>query len=93
MLVACAQDLFYAEDADGDGKADRREVLFTGFKQGNQQHRLNGLVWGLDNWLYGANGDPGGDAGGRVKSVKTGAVTDIGGRDFRLRPDDGASRR
>ncbi len=85
VLVTCAPDIFYAEDTDGDGKADKKEVLFTGFREGNQQHRVNGLVWGLDNWFYGANGD----SGGKVKSLKTGKVVDISGRDFRLKPDTG----
>jgi putative membrane-bound dehydrogenase-like protein len=85
VLVTCAPDIFYAEDTNGDGKADRRITLFTCFGEGNQQHRLNGLVWGLDNWLYGANGD----SGGHVRSLKTDKVVDIGGRDFRIRPDEG----
>ncbi|MCI0640586.1 MAG: c-type cytochrome [Gemmataceae bacterium] len=65
VIITCAPDIFYAEDTDGDGKADHKVILFTGFKEGNQQHRVNGLVWGLDNWLYGANGD----SGGMVKLV------------------------
>jgi putative membrane-bound dehydrogenase-like protein len=85
VLVTCAPEIFYAEDTDGDGKADVRRPLFVGFHEGNQQHRVNGLVWGLDNWLYGANGD----SGGRVRSVKTGNVVDLRGRDFRVRPDEG----
>ena len=85
VLVACAPDIFYAEDRDGDGKADFREVLFTGFSEGNQQHRLNGFELGLDGWVYGANGD----SGGRVRSLKTGKSTSINGRDFRFRPDTG----
>jgi putative membrane-bound dehydrogenase-like protein len=85
VLVACAPDIFYAEDKDGDGKADAREVLFTGFVEGNQQHRLNGFELGLDGWVYGANGD----SGGRVRSLKTGKSTSIEGRDFRFRPDTG----
>src|SRR5438552_9255304 len=60
VIVSAAPDIFYAEDTNGDGKADVRRVLFTGFKEGNQQHRLNGFDYGLDNWLYGANGDSGG---------------------------------
>src|SRR5260370_5696594 len=79
VLVTCAPDIFYAEDTDGDGKADKKVVLYTGFVEGNQQHRVNGLVWGLDNWIYGANGD----SGGIVKSLKTGKVVDISGRDVR----------
>lgn len=85
VLVVCAPEIFYAEDRDGDGKADHREPILTGFIEGNQQHRVNGLVWGLDNWIYCANGD----SGGRVLSVKTGKSVDIRGRDFRFRPDTG----
>ena len=84
-LIAAAPDIFYAEDTDGDGKADVRKVLFTGFTQGNQQHRVNGFEWGLDGWIYAANGD----SGGRVKSIATGKVISISGRDIRLRPDTG----
>jgi putative membrane-bound dehydrogenase-like protein len=86
VLVTCAPEIFYAEDTDGDGKADLRIPLFTGFMEGNPQHRLNSLVWGLDNWFHSANGD----SGGNVKSLKTGKVVSISGRDFRFRPDDGA---
>src|ERR1043166_1374482 len=42
------------------GKCVSRKTLFTGFREGNQQHRLNGFDYGLDGWVYGANGDSGG---------------------------------
>ena len=84
-LVLAAPDLLYAEDRDGDGRADHTEVLFTGFARGNPQHLANGLVWGLDNWIYGANGD----SGGRVRATAGGEEFGIGGRDFRLRPATG----
>ncbi len=57
VLVTCAPEIFFAEDTNGDGRADRREILFTGFSEVNPQHRVNGLRWGLDNWIYCANGD------------------------------------
>ena len=85
VLVTCAPDIFYAEDTDGDGKADKREVLFTGFAPANQQHRVNGLIWGLDNRFYCANGD----GNGSVKSIKTGNVIDIRGRDLCFDPETG----
>lgn len=85
VIVTCAPEIFYAEDTDGDGKADVRRPLFTGFNPGNQQHRVNGPVWGLDNWIYCANGH----SGGHVRSTKTGAQVSISGRDFRFRPDEG----
>src|SRR5438270_5628090 len=85
VLVTCAPDIYYAEDTKGDGKADKKEVLYTGFVEGNPQHRVNSLVWGLDNWIYVANGD----SAGRIKSVKTGKTLDMRGRDLRIRPDTG----
>ncbi|MGD9647394.1 MAG: PVC-type heme-binding CxxCH protein, partial [Pirellulales bacterium] len=85
-LVLAAPDLLYAEDRDGDGRSDHTEVLFTGFARGNPQHLANGLVWGLDNWIYGANGD----SGGRVRAAGSDDDHAIGGRDFRLRPADGS---
>ena len=85
ILVTAAPDILYVEDTDGDGRADRREVLYTGFVEGNQQHRVNSLVWGLDNWIYVANGD----SGGMIESKKTGKKVSINGRDLRIEPDTG----
>jgi putative membrane-bound dehydrogenase-like protein len=84
-LVTCAPDILFAKDTDGDGMADEVEKLFTGFGEGNEQHRINGLRWGLDNWVYCANGD----SGGVIQSVATGEKLSINGRDFRFRPDTG----
>ena len=67
VIVSAAPEIFYAEDTNGDGKADKRVTLFTGFGEGNQQHRVNGFDYGLDNWLYGANGD----SGGTIRPVHT----------------------
>jgi putative membrane-bound dehydrogenase-like protein len=85
ILVSAAPEIFYAEDTNGDDQADKRESLYRGFGEGNQQHRVNGLRWGLDNWLYIGNGD----SGGEIESVKTGKRLAIGGRDLRIRPDTG----
>ncbi|HEY2253501.1 MAG TPA: PVC-type heme-binding CxxCH protein, partial [Planctomycetaceae bacterium] len=85
VLVTAAPNVLYAEDADGDGKADKQEILYSGFAEGNPQHRVNGLVRGLDNWLYIANGD----SGGTIESTKTGKKVNISGRDLRIRPETG----
>lgn len=85
VLVSAAPDIFFAADTDGDGKADVREVLYTGFTEGNQQHRVNGFTWGLDGWLYLGNGD----SGGAITSTKTGKTLDIRGRDLRIHPETG----
>lgn len=86
-VIGCAvPEIFYAADADGDGRADRRETLYSGLKVGNPQHLANGLRWGADGWIHCANGA----TKTPVKSEKTGAVVDVGTRDFRIRPDVGA---
>jgi putative membrane-bound dehydrogenase-like protein len=85
VLITCAPEIFYAEDTTGSGKADKKVVLLSGFAEGNQQHRVNGLYYCLDNWVYCANGD----SGGIIKSHKTGKTVDIRGRDLRFKPDTG----
>ncbi len=82
-LIARAPDILFARDEDGDGKADRTVVLFTGFVPGNQQHRLNGFDLGLDGWIYGANGD----SGGSIRVPGSDKPVSIRGRDFRFDPD------
>jgi putative membrane-bound dehydrogenase-like protein len=82
ILVTAAPEIFYAEDTDDDGLADKREVWYSGFARSNQQHRVNGLAWGLDNWLHVANGD----GGGVILSQEKRAEVDIRGFDLRLDP-------
>ncbi len=98
IIVSTAPEIFYAEDTDGDGKADVRKTLFTGFNEGNQQHRVNGFDYGLDNWLYGANGDSGGAIRAAGALGKNSGLPRVGqaslpvslrGHDFRCQPDEG----
>lgn len=86
LLVTAAPDLWFLRDNDGDGRAEERRVLFTGFGTGNQQLRANGLAWGLDGWVYGANGRSDGTVHrpGETKGVS------LRGRDFRFQPGTGA---
>ena len=85
ILVTAAPHIWFLKDTDGDGRADERRIVLTGFAEGNQQLRVNGLLWGLDGWVYGANGRSDGEmqapAGGRKISLR--------GHDFRFRPDTG----
>ena len=83
ILVAAAPDVLYLKDTDGDGKADVRETVFTGFREGNQQHRANTPVFGIDNWIYLANGDSGGD----IRRPGEDRKVSIRGSDIRFRPD------
>jgi putative membrane-bound dehydrogenase-like protein len=83
-LVCAAPDILYAEDIDGDGRADRRQVLYTGFGTDNYQGRVNSLCYGLDGWVYGSCGL----FGGEITNFR-GEKFALGDRDFRIRPDTG----
>src|SRR5689334_10885055 len=56
VFVCATPDVWYFKDNDGDGKADYKRKIFTGFRKFNVQAVMNNLVWGLDNKLYGAGG-------------------------------------
>ncbi|MGN6545778.1 MAG: PVC-type heme-binding CxxCH protein, partial [Aureliella sp.] len=92
VLVTAAPEILFLRDTDGDGVADQQEVLLTGFQEGNQQLRLNGLRWGLDNWVYCASGGHHANYGTQTKvtSLRSGKTYEIGSRDFRFQPDTGA---
>jgi len=89
ILVTAAPDIVWLKDTDGDGVADQRKVILTGFGEGNQQLRVNGLVRGLDNWVYGANGRSDGEIGFVGEDGKrAGTPVSIRSTDFRFQPDD-----
>ncbi len=85
VLIARAPEIFHVRSQRSKSPVESREVLFSGFVEGNPQHRVNGFEMGLDGWIYGANGD----SGGMVRSARTGQSVSIRGRDFRFRPDSG----
>jgi putative membrane-bound dehydrogenase-like protein len=87
LLVTCAPDILFFKDTDGDGQADERKVMLTGFAEGNQQLRVNGLLWGLDNWVYGANGRSGGTV--RRPGDPLEKAVPIPRHDFRFHPETG----
>ena len=50
-----SDDLVKWSDTNGDGVADKREVVFTGIGQSgdaNIEHQKAGLLWNMDNWIY-----------------------------------------
>jgi putative membrane-bound dehydrogenase-like protein len=60
LLAAVAPDIVFFEDIDADGKARKQRTLYSGFGLENIQQLINGLQWGLDNWVYGCAGSNGG---------------------------------
>lgn len=91
VLVTAAPAILFLQDRDGDGRADHQETLFSGFLEGNQQLRVNGLRWGLDNWIHGASGShhPGYGRDTRVQLHARHTSLHLGSRDFRFRPESG----
>ncbi len=59
VFVGAAPDIYYLKDTDGDGKADIRKTVFTGFGRSNVQGLLNSFRWGLDNRIHGATSTSG----------------------------------
>jgi len=54
VLVGAPPDLLLLTDADGDGIAERRERVATGFSRSNVQGMMNSLRWGLDHRIHGS---------------------------------------
>ncbi|HZR17055.1 MAG TPA: PVC-type heme-binding CxxCH protein [Verrucomicrobiae bacterium] len=88
VFVAATPDILYLKDTDGDGKADVRETVFSGFAEGmdriNVQAMLNSFIWGLDNRIHGATSGN----GGLIKSLRhpDSPRLDLHGRDFVIDP-------
>ncbi len=56
VWVANAPDILFLQDTDGDLKADKRQVIVTGFGRTDTHELPNSFTWGPDGWLYGLNG-------------------------------------
>ena len=83
LYVAAPPDILRFEDTDGDGVADRREVVLTGWPLHSNGTTLHGPYLGPDGWMYLTYNL------GRY-DIKTKEGTDVkgpGGRVFRFRPD------
>lgn len=50
--VANSTELVHYKDTDGDGRADQRRVILSGFGTEDTHHLLHTLRWGVDGCLY-----------------------------------------
>ena len=88
IFVAATPDVLYLKDTNGDGRADVRETVFTGFAAGssrlNVQELVNSFIWGLDNRIHGSTSGE----GGLVRSLRHPELepVDLHGRDFAIDP-------
>ncbi|WP_165698727.1 PVC-type heme-binding CxxCH protein [Bremerella volcania] len=86
ILVGAAPDIIWLKDTDGDGKADERQAVFTGFNKSNVQGLLNTFQWGLDNRIHGVTSSSGGNVQRVVDGKPTGKPISLRGRDFSIDP-------
>lgn len=83
VIVVCAPDIVFLADRDGDGKAEVRETLFTGFARALIERGISNPRWGPDNWIYVAAGG----GGGQISGPQLDQPVTIGHTDFRFKPD------
>ena len=62
VFVTCAPDIYYFKDTDGDGMADVKKVVLTGFNADKTaQIRTSHPTLGMDGWIYVTSGLNGGE--------------------------------
>ena len=90
LVVTRAPDILFLKDTNGDGKANIRKVLYTGFStKVIPEGRVANPRLGIDNWIYVSN------------SGNEGMITSpdhperppvsVRGTDFRFQPDRGSA--
>jgi putative membrane-bound dehydrogenase-like protein len=52
VIVSSSPHVFVLTDVDGDGKADKRELLFSGISGKDHDHGVHAFVFGPDGKLY-----------------------------------------
>ncbi|MFZ2277338.1 MAG: PVC-type heme-binding CxxCH protein, partial [Prosthecobacter sp.] len=89
LYVGATPDIWRFEDKDGDGKAEVREKVFTGFGTGlkilNVQGLMNSFQWGQDNRIHVLAG---GGNRGVITCLKRpdDKGVELGGKDFWFDP-------
>jgi putative membrane-bound dehydrogenase-like protein len=87
LFVGDAPDLLYFKDTTGDGKADERKVIFTGFgKDRAGEAHLNSFRWGLDNRFHVSTGLDGGTIRALVGPQAKAKPVSVRGQGFVFNP-------
>ncbi len=98
LFVGDAPHLYYFKDTDGDGKADDKQLVLTGFGTSNVQGLMNSMRWGLDNRIHIACSSTGGqirrgDAGENAKPINVrGRDISFDPRTYEFQPTSGAAQ-
>ena len=87
VIVCAAPDILYFKDTDGDGRADSRRILFTGFGISENRGgggRLNSIRWGIDHRFHVCTSFSGGAV--RRPDTPTDRALDVRNRGFAFDP-------
>jgi putative membrane-bound dehydrogenase-like protein len=84
VFVGAAPNILFLKDTDGDGRADEKTVVFTGFNRNNVQGLLNTFLYGLDHRLHCSASSTGGSV--RRADDPTAKPLELRGRDFAFDP-------
>ena len=84
IFVTAAPDIVYLKDTTGDGVADVRRTVFTGFGTDKSEDIVNNLKWGMDHWIYGTTSYNGGTV--RHAERPGDGEIPLGSDDFRFHP-------
>ncbi len=84
IFVSAAPDIVYLRDTTGDGVANMRRTVFSGFGTGKSEDIVNNLKWGPDHWIYGASSYNGGVVRHAQRSEADGVP--LASNDFRFDP-------
>lgn len=87
VIALCAPDIIYLADRDGDGQADTKEILYTGFGIYDMWSRVSNPRWGPDNWIYAAGAI---QSGGTIRGPHLRENVRLGATSFRFRADGSA---
>jgi putative membrane-bound dehydrogenase-like protein len=77
VIVSSSPNIFIFTDENGDGRADKKEILFSGIGGADNDHGVHAVIFGPNGKLYFNFGN----LGGQIKDKNGNAIVDIFGRE------------
>ena len=81
VIVSCSPNVYVFTDTNGDGKADTKEILFSGISGVDHDHGVHAMSFGPDGKLYFNFGN----AGGQIKDKDGKPIIDLAGNEVNNR--------
>jgi putative heme-binding domain-containing protein len=83
-IVHNIPNIYLMRDTDGDGRADRREILYGIFGHRDTHGMTNAFSWGFDGWIYACHGFSNTST---VQGKDHQPIVMNSGNTYRMRPD------